>query len=104
MICQRLIPKSDKSGRAPVLEIMLSTPRIADLIHKGETGALKAVIGAGTREGMQTFDQNLYQLYHDKVIDYETAIRAADSANDLKLRIKTEGLVLDDFASVDVAN
>jgi twitching motility protein PilU len=89
VVCQRLIP-TVSGGRVAVLEVMLSTPRVADLIHRGETHALRPVIAAGTREGMQTFDQNLFQLYKDGIIDYETAMKAADSANDLKLRIKTE--------------
>ena len=90
VVCQRLIPTSDGQGRAAALEIMIATPRISDLIHKGDTEGLKSVISAGTHEGMQTFDQALYQLYRDELITYETAIGAADSANDLKLKIKME--------------
>ena len=36
VICQRLIPTVDGKGRAAALEIMLATPRISDLIHKGD--------------------------------------------------------------------
>jgi twitching motility protein PilU len=90
VVCQRLIPTVDGKGRVAVLEIMLSTPRVADLIHKGDTSGLKAVIGAGVHEGMQTFDQHLYSIYKEEKVDYDTIMRAADSANDLKLRIKTE--------------
>ncbi len=107
VVCQRLIPKSDGKGRVAILEIMLNSPRIADLIHKGETGLLKSVIGASTHEGMQTFDQHLYELYKEGTIDFDTALRAADSANDLKLKIKmeddgafeTDGLSLEDERS-----
>lgn len=90
VVCQRLVPRIDGQGRAAILEIMLLSPRMADLIHKGETESLKPVIAAGMHEGMQTFDQHLYRLFKEGVISYDTAIRAADSANDLKLRIKTE--------------
>jgi len=37
---------------------------------------------------MQTFDQHLFQLYHDKKISLEEALRNADSQNNLRLRIK----------------
>jgi len=90
VICQRLVPKVNNGGRAAVIEIMLNSPRIADLIHKGDITILKSVITASTHEGMQTFDQHLYLLFKEGVIDYDTAIRAADSANDLKLRIRME--------------
>ena len=39
-------------------------------------------------DGMQTFDQHLLRLYTEGVIDYEEALRNADSANDLRLSIK----------------
>ncbi len=90
VVCQRLIPTVDGKGRAAVLEIMLGSPRVADLIHKGETSMLRGVISASTHEGMQTFDQHLFTLYQEGKVDMDTAIRAADSGNDLKLRIKME--------------
>lgn len=46
----------------------------------------------GNREGMMTFDQSLFNLYKEGKISYENTIAYADSANDLRLRIKTEGL------------
>ena len=90
IICQRLVKKSNDDGRVAVLEVMLGSPRIADLIHKGDTTGLKSVISASNHEGMQTFDQHLYELYKSEKVDYDTVIRAADSANDLKLRIRME--------------
>jgi pyruvate/2-oxoacid:ferredoxin oxidoreductase alpha subunit len=41
---------------------------------------------------MQTFDQSLYQLYREGHIDLETALAAADSPTDLRLRIKMEDI------------
>ena len=46
----------------------------------------------GTQEGMLTFDQSLFNLYKEGKVSYENTIAYADSANDLRLRIKTEGL------------
>jgi twitching motility protein PilU len=39
-------------------------------------------------QGMQTFDQHLYEMYAGGQITYEDAIAHADSANDLRLMIK----------------
>ena len=39
---------------------------------------------------MQTFDQSLYDLFEEKQITFEDALRNADSVNDLRLRIKLE--------------
>ncbi len=90
VICQRLVKTLNGDGRARVLEIMLGFPRISDLIHKGDTAGLKSVISASNHEGMQTFDQHLYELYKSEIIDYDIAIRAADNTNDLKLCIRME--------------
>lgn len=90
IVCQRLVPKAG-GGRVAAVEILLNTPRIQDLIMQGNVQELKTVMGKGTREGMQTFDGALYQLYQDKQVDEETALKFADSANDLKLRMRGFG-------------
>jgi len=41
-----------------------------------------------TEQGMQTFDQSLFKAYQKGVISADTAIRHADSANDVRLNIK----------------
>ena len=47
-------------------------------------------------EGCQTFDQVLFQLYKEERISLEQALINADSANNLRLKIKLEGLKGDD--------
>ena len=90
MISQRLIPKRDGPGRVAAIEIMLNTPLISDLIFKGEVARIKEVMAKSTRIGMQTFDQDLFNLYERALISYEDALRYADSKNELRLRIKLE--------------
>ncbi len=91
IISQRLIPSAD-GKRVPALEIMLDTPRIKDLIKKGEADTLKEAMEQGVDEGCQTFDYVLLQLYKANKISLEQALINADSANNLRLKIKLEGL------------
>ncbi|MBK9306397.1 MAG: PilT/PilU family type 4a pilus ATPase [Nitrospira sp.] len=91
IISQRLIPSVD-GRRVPALEIMLDTPRIKDLIKKAEVDILKEAMEQGVDEGCQTFDHVLFQLYKDNKITLEQALINADSANNLRLKIKLEGL------------
>ena len=91
IISQRLIPSVD-GKRVPALEVMLDTPRIKDLIKKAEVDTLKEAMEQGVDEGCQTFDHVLLQLYKAKKIDLEQALINADSANNLRLKIKLEGL------------
>jgi len=87
-ISQRLIPKQDGKGRTAVIEVMLNSPLIADLVLKGELTEIKEVMKKSRNIGMQTFDQALYDAFENNLISYEEAIRNADSANDLRLHIK----------------
>jgi twitching motility protein PilU len=90
IISQRLIP-SINGGRVAALEIMVATPRIKELLKRGQITDLKTAIAAGDREGMQTFDQALYKLWDEGRITQEDALRYADSANDLRLRMRGFG-------------
>jgi twitching motility protein PilU len=89
IISQRLVPTLDGT-RVAAVEFLLDTPRIKDLIHKGQVDLLKETMAQGTIEGMLTFDQSLFDLYRQGIIDFDTTIAYADSANDLRLRIKME--------------
>jgi len=89
ILSQRLIPNVH-GMRVAAVEVLLDTPRVKDLIHKGQVDLLKEAMAQGTLEGMQTFDQSLYDLYKKGTIDYDNAIAYADSTNDLRLRIKMD--------------
>jgi len=91
IIAQQLIQRSDGKGRYPAVEILVSTPLIADLIRKGEIHKLKEVMKNSREQGMQTFDQALYDLYTTGKITYEDALHSADSKNEVRLMIKLGG-------------
>lgn len=86
IIAQRLVPTLDGS-RTAALEILLSTARVRDLIHKGDIDLLRYTIKSSSPDGMRLFDYSLYLLFKQEKINEETAIRFADSPTDLKLLI-----------------
>lgn len=88
IVAQQLIPTPDGNGRRAVVEVLLNTPLVSDLIRKAEVHSLKELMRKSTEVGMQTFDQALYTLYEAGEIAYEDAIAHADSPNDLRLMIK----------------
>ncbi|KXJ58684.1 MAG: type IV pili twitching motility protein PilT [Alteromonas sp. Nap_26] len=88
MIAQQLVPTIDGKGRKAVIEIMLNTPLASDFIRKGDIHKLKELMKNSTEQGMQTFDQALYNFYASGDISYENAINYADSANEVRLMIK----------------
>ena len=93
ILSQRLVRTID-GGRVAAVEILLDSPRVKDLIHKAQIAELKEAMEKSTNLGMQTFDQALYDLYKGGKITLEEAIKNADSANNLRLRVKLseEGL------------
>jgi twitching motility protein PilU len=88
MIAQQLVPTRDGQGRRACVEVLLNTPLASDLIRKGDVTGIKDLMRNSTEQGMQTFDQALYDLYLAGEITYQDAIAHADSANDLRLLIK----------------
>lgn len=87
IICQRLVPRKG-GGRLPVLEILINTSLVQELIQKNELGKLKKVMEAGRQEGMQTFDLHLKELVENGLVEEEVALRYADSPSDLSLRLR----------------
>ena len=95
IISQRLIPSLD-GRRVAAMEILMDTPRIKDLIKKGEVDTIKEGMEQGVQEGCQTFDEALFMLYKERRISFDQAMINSDSANNLRLRIKLAGLKVDD--------
>jgi twitching motility protein PilU len=88
IVSQRLVRSADGKGRRAAMEILINTPIIAEKVLKGEFHEIKALMAKSRELGMQTFDLSLFDLYDAGAIDYEEAIRNADSANELRLNIK----------------
>jgi twitching motility protein PilU len=86
IVSQRLIPTVDNK-RAAAIEIMLGTPRVRDLIKDGKIDELKEVIHGNNVTGMQSFDSALFDMYKADKISLEQAIKNADSANNLRVRV-----------------
>ncbi|MFT6423263.1 MAG: twitching motility protein PilU [Thalassolituus sp.] len=86
-VSQRLVPTED-GKRAAAIEILLGTPTVAQAIHKGEIENIKEIMSKSENLGMQTFDAALFKLYEEGKIAFEEALKNADSANNLRLRIK----------------
>ena len=88
MVAQQLLPRKDGKGRTPVVEVLLNSPLIAEYIRKGEVHLIKDLMAKSTELGMQTLDQSLIKAYEEGLISKEDALRFADSANDVRLKIK----------------
>jgi twitching motility protein PilU len=106
VVAQRLIPKKDGSGSVVAVEVMLNTPLVSDLIEKGKVAEIKDVMKRSQELGMQTFDQAVYERYKSGEINYDEALKNADSVNEVRLMIKLgaeTGEVPDDSDIADLS-
>ncbi len=85
-ISQRLVPTVD-GKRVAAIEVLLNSPSVEGMIKKGEIGGLKEVMEKSANSGMQTFDGALVKLYREGRISLDEAVKNADSANNVRLRI-----------------
>jgi twitching motility protein PilT len=110
VISQRLIPRQDGHGRAPAVEVMISTPFIRDaIVDKDKTHLIHGAIAAGTSQyGMQTFDQSIFGLFEQGLVSYDEALRWASNVDEFKLRVQgiasTADLSRDQMARAAMAN
>ena len=88
-ISQRLIPRADvENGLIPAVEVLINTPLVSELIFQNRIKEIKETMARSSEQGLVTFNQSLFQLYEEGKISYESALRNADSVNDLRLTIK----------------
>jgi twitching motility protein PilU len=88
VVSQRLVPRRGGEGLVLAVELMLASPHIRDLLKKGNIAGIRTAMQAGSQDGMQTFDQAVYQLIQSGVIDTDTGMQYADSPNDVRLRLR----------------
>jgi len=68
VIAQSLL-KRKKSGRVAVLEILITTPAVRNLIRENKIPQLESVIQTGQKLGMVTYEQSLKELIAADVIE-----------------------------------
>jgi twitching motility protein PilT len=93
IVCQRLVPRADDQGRACVMEIAVSTPRLQEAIaDPDKTHDIHDIVASGAYSGMQTFDQHLTTLVLDGTVRIQEAKLASSNAHDFTVMLKRAGL------------
>jgi twitching motility protein PilU len=87
VISQRLLP-SLNGARALASELLTGSPRVSELVRRGESEKLKETMEKGQAHSMNTFDQCLFSLHERGKISADTALEYADSVSNLRLRMK----------------
>ncbi|MCF6465643.1 type IV pili twitching motility protein PilT [Clostridium sp. Cult2] len=77
IISQQLLPKSNGNGRVAAFEIMVATPAIRNLIREEKIHQIDTSIQTGGKQGMQTMDSSLLELYNNGIISKDTILNQA---------------------------
>lgn len=93
VVTQQLLPKIG-GGRVAALEIMICTPAIKALIRDDKIHQIYSLEQAGTKYGMQTMNQALYQLFIDRKITLDTALDVSPNQEELDQMIKRRQTVV----------
>ncbi len=73
VVSQRLLPRIDGNGRVAAFEVMVGTSSVQALVREGKTHQLQSAIETGFKDGMQTMEKSLENLYLGGLIDYKMA-------------------------------
>jgi len=85
ILCQALLPRSDGRGRAMVMEVLVPTPAIRNLIREDKIHQIYSAMQTGTgATGMQTFNQSLAQTYLTKQITLDVALARSSNPEELQ--------------------
>ncbi|MFI3210544.1 MAG: type IV pilus twitching motility protein PilT [Peptostreptococcaceae bacterium] len=74
IISQQLIQTIDNRHRVAALEVMVANSAIRNLIRENKTYQIQNIIHTGTKQGMQSMDQELVDLYKQGTISRESVL------------------------------
>jgi len=81
---QQLLPRAAGKGRALAAEIMIATSAIRSKIRDSKAHQIYSDIQTGSKQGMKTMNQALYELYKSRTISLDNALNATTDPEDLK--------------------
>src|SRR4029078_8139161 len=93
VVCQRMV-NTIAGGVTPAIEILINKRTVKKLIEEDRLDKLGAAIETGGEDGMQNFNQALFQLVKDRKVSEKEALAKATNAQALEMNFK--GIFLDE--------
>ena len=84
----RLLPRKSGRGMVPAVELLLSTPRVRELLYEGQVSELSRIVELGQEEGLVSFNTSLRQLIQKDLVEMEVALAASDRPEELLLALR----------------
>ncbi|MBX3168012.1 MAG: type IV pilus twitching motility protein PilT [Candidatus Eremiobacteraeota bacterium] len=88
VVSQQLVPHAAGVGRVPSVEVLIATPAIRNLIREGKTHQIYNAIQTGSKLGMQTMEQSLFELVQSKMVTADEALAHTMHPDDFKRMVE----------------
>ena len=88
IMCMRLIPRANGGGRVPACEVLFNTPAVRVIIKENRITQLGTAVQQGREEGMQSFNDSLYELIKGGLISLEMGLEVSDNPEDLSMMLQ----------------
>jgi twitching motility protein PilT len=92
VMTQQLIPRSKGPGRIMVSELLICTPAVRAVIRERKIHQIYSLMQAGTKHGMQTMNQALFQAYNNKLIALDDALARSTDIKELEGMLEKVGV------------
>ncbi|HEY3397095.1 MAG TPA: type IV pilus twitching motility protein PilT [Armatimonadota bacterium] len=90
ILSQQLLPRAGQPGRVAAIEVMVATSAIRNLIRENKAHQMHSILQTGMKDGMQSMDQALRDLYKQGLITHEVAARRSHNPAELEKLIAGE--------------
>jgi twitching motility protein PilT len=84
ILSQQLIPRASGKGRVLAVEVLVSNHAIRSQIRESKVHQIYSAIQTGQKEGMQTMNQSLFELFCKGEISKEEAMTRTTELQDLE--------------------
>lgn len=88
VIAQQLLPRAQREGRVPAVEVLKATYPVRSLIRRAEGAKLYNEITLGSRQGMVTLEDSLCRLVREGVVALEEARLRANQPEELEALLR----------------
>ena len=92
VVTQQLIPRLKSAGRVMVPEVLICTPAVRAVIRERKTHQIYSLMQAGTKHGMQTMNQALFQAYINKQISLDESLGRSSDVKELEQMLEKVGV------------
>lgn len=74
VVAQSLLPRADKKGMVPALEVLIVTPAVRNLIRENKSFQIPSILQTSSQKGMISYEASVKALLDAKVITQATAL------------------------------